>query len=101
MLPTMASLFRMNRLNTSIPGVFAAGESADLTTRDLMLLDAIEARSIRYFIEHTDATTGLTRDRAPADGTPSEAHASVAASGFALSAWCIASERGMLPRELA
>ena len=84
-----------------VTGVFAAGESADLTTRDLMLLDAIEARSIRYFIEHTDATTGLTRDRAPADGTPSEAHASVAASGFALSAWCIASERGMLPRELA
>ena len=81
--------------------LIAAGESTELTTRDLALLDSLQTRAIQFFIDHTDPTTGLTRDRAPADGSPSEAYASVAASGFALSAWCIAAERGLLPPAVA
>ena len=41
--------------------------------------------------------SGLTRDRAPADGGRNDAPASIAATGFALTAWCIADQRGWLP----
>ena len=47
--------------------------------------------------------TGLIRDRARVDGSPhDEAHrdvASIAATGFGLTALCIAAERGWLPRD--
>jgi hypothetical protein len=64
-------------------------------------LDEIEQRAFCYFTDHTDPETGLTRDRAPADGSPSRAPASIAASGFALTAWCIGVDRGWLDRESA
>ena len=63
---------------------------------DLALLDEIEQRALLFFCEQTLSATGLTRDRAPADGSPSLAPASVAASGFALTAWCIGAQRGWL-----
>lgn len=65
---------------------------------DSGFLDEIEQRALRYFCEQTDPVTGLTRDRAPADGSPSHAPASIAASGFALTAWCIGADRGWLDR---
>lgn len=67
-----------------------------LLRSDPGLLDEIERRAVLFFCEQTDAATGLTRDRAPAAGSPSRAPASVAASGFALTAWCIGAERGWL-----
>lgn len=54
-----------------------------------------------FFLDHTDVSTGLTRDRAPADGSVSQAPASIAASGFALSAWCIGADRGWITRDEA
>jgi len=68
---------------------------------DDVFLDQIERRALRYFSDHTDARTGLTRDRAPFDGSASEAPASIAASGFALTAWCIGADRGWLDRDTA
>src|SRR6476659_4665388 len=65
---------------------------------DSALLEEIQFRAFRYFDEQTDPDTGLTRDRAPADGGVRKAPASIAATGFALSAWCIADQRGWLPR---
>jgi hypothetical protein len=77
------------------PAFHAAAEMArDL--RDTALLEDIQRRALRFFIEHTDGKTGLTRDRAPADGSRSHAASSVAATGFALTAWCIADARGWL-----
>jgi len=57
----------------------------------------LEQRAFLYFDEQTDAVTGLTRDRAPADGSAAKAPASIAATGFALTAWCIADQHGWLP----
>lgn len=54
-----------------------------------------------FFDEQSHPHTGLVRDRARADGSPSEGKASIAASGFALSAWVVAAERGWTPRETA
>jgi len=68
---------------------------------DDAFLDQIEHRAFRYFCDHTDPKTGLTLDRAPFDGSPSHAPASIAASGFALTAWCIGADRGWLDRETA
>lgn len=57
------------------------------------LLDEIERAHFRYFVDHSDPVTGLTKDRS----TPASA-ASIAAVGFALTAWPIAAERGWVPR---
>lgn len=67
---------------------------------DRFLAD-LESKALLYFLEHTDGRTGLTRDRAPADGTASNSPASIAATGFALTAWCIAENRGWMTREEA
>lgn len=68
-----------------------------LSPAEVAQLDELERRTFNFFIEHSDSRTGLTRDRAPANGASSAAPASIAASGFALTAWCIADQRGWLP----
>jgi hypothetical protein len=64
---------------------------------DSVFLEDIQQRAVQYFVEQTDLDSGLTRDRAPADGGESAFPASIAASGFALTSWCIADARGWLP----
>jgi hypothetical protein len=60
-------------------------------------VEEIERRAVLYFVEQTDRVTGLTRDRAPADGCENNPFpASIAATGFALTGWCIADARGWL-----
>ncbi len=73
--------------------------AAAMDDRDEQMLDDIEQHALQFFIEHSDGTTGLTRDRAPADGSPSRAPASIAATGFALTAWAIGDSRGWISHE--
>jgi hypothetical protein len=61
------------------------------------LLDEIERRACRYFYDEADPRTGLVRDRARMDGPDDRAVASIAATGFGLSALAIADGRGYLP----
>lgn len=77
--------------------VSAAPGDPSLTAQDTALLDDIQRRAVRFFIEQSDPVSGLTRDRAPKDGTSGSAPASIAATGFALTAWCIADARGWIP----
>jgi hypothetical protein len=72
----------------------AHGTETPLAPSDHAFLDDLERRAVQYFAEQTDARTGLTHDRAPANGTASIAPASIAATGFALTARCIADQRG-------
>lgn len=60
------------------------------------VLDTVEIRTIKYFLETTDPATGMALDR-----YPSPSPASVAAVGFALSTYPVAVERGLLTREEA
>ena len=60
------------------------------------LLDDLEERSFRYFWDTADPATGLVPDRWPTDS-----FASVAAVGFALSAYPIAVARGWITRAQA
>ena len=57
----------------------------------------MQKRAMLYFAEHSDPVTGLTRDRAPNNEREATAPASISATGFALTAWCIADSRGWLP----
>ncbi len=75
--------------------------AAVFSPADEMLLDELERASFQFFAEQSDPQTGLVRDRARADGSPSEGKASIAAGGFALSAWAIAAERGWVDRAVA
>jgi hypothetical protein len=59
-------------------------------------------RSFGYFWDHWSPRTGLVQDRAGVDGSPSGNNvASIAATGFGLSAMCIAANRAWVPKEQA
>lgn len=62
-------------------------------------LDELQRASFRYFWEAADPNTGLVKDRSKADGPDVREVASVAATGFGLSALCIAHEREFVPRQ--
>ncbi|HWA85011.1 MAG TPA: glucoamylase family protein, partial [Opitutus sp.] len=79
----------------------AARPGAILTLDDDALLEEIEHRAFRFFREQSNPLTGLVRDRARADGAPSEGKASISAEGFALAAWAIAVQRGWVDRKVA
>lgn len=81
----------------------SASRPYHLTPEDEAFLEDLSRRAFRYFSEHSDAQTGLVLDRAHTDGTPHNVDepnhniASSAATGFGLTALCIAAERGWLP----
>src|ERR1700758_1191308 len=60
------------------------------------LLDDLEGRGCDFFYNEVSPKTGLVRDRAPAAGRSLSRVASIAATGFGLSALCIASKRNYL-----
>src|SRR5947209_11227973 len=73
---------------------------ARLSQQDNAFLEDLSRRAFRYFWEQSNAETGLVLDRAHTDGSPhDEQHrtvASIAATGFGLTALCIAAERGWI-----
>ena len=85
-----------NALATPV-NVRVAPGNITLRAADAALLDELEARAVMYFVDQSDPRTGLTRDRASNREARSGGPASIAATGFALAAWCIADSRGWLP----
>jgi len=79
--------------------------SPKLTSADQQFLEDLERRSFQYFWEQGDADTGLVPDRARMDGSPlDENHhnvASIAATGFSLTALSIAADRNWISRNQA
>ncbi len=86
----------------SIP---ALQKDSTLSSQDVFFLEDLERRSFDYFWEQADPQTGLVPDRARMDGSAlDESHlnvASIAATGFGLTALCIAAERKWTERERA
>lgn len=76
--------------------------SAQLSRDDEVFLDDLQQRLFRYFWEQADPKTGIVPDRARTDGSAlDENHrdvGSIAATGFGLTALCIASERRWIER---
>jgi hypothetical protein len=77
-------------------------QAARLIPTDDPFLEDLSHRTFRYFLEQSDRQTGLVLDRARADGSPHDAThrnvASIAATGFGLTALCIGAERGWVDR---
>ncbi|CAN5766254.1 glucoamylase family protein [soil metagenome] len=75
---------------------------ATVSSQDELFLEDLERRSFDYFWEQADQQTGLVPDRARMDGSfLDENHlnvASIAATGFGLTALCIAAERRWIER---
>lgn len=75
-----------------------------LTKADHEFLEDLQRRSFQFFLDHTSRKNGLTLDRArttgeaPAAGKDHYNVGSIAASGFALTGYCIAAERKWIPR---
>jgi hypothetical protein len=76
-----------------------------MSQSDDRLLEDATHRAFLYFWEQSDPSTGLTPDRVRVDGSPhDEQHrdvASIAATGFALTALCVAAERGWVTEAAA
>jgi hypothetical protein len=76
-----------------------------ISPQDRAFLEDLERRSVAYFWEQADHGTGLVLDRSSTDGGrakgPSRDIASIAATGFGLTAICIGVEHGWIPRDLA
>ena len=64
-----------------------------LSTRQAAFLDTLQRRTFNWFWERTDPSNGLTPDR-----WPTKSFSSVAAIGFALTAYPIGVERGYVSR---
>lgn len=58
------------------------------------LLEEVQRAGFRYFWEEANPYTGLVKDRSQADGPDARSTASIAATGFGLTALCIADHRG-------
>ena len=88
------------------PPAAVADEPTQYGPDETRMMDDIEGRAAHYFYEQADPSTGLIFDRAPAIGR-GQPHigighdypnvASIAASGFGISALIVAAARGYLP----
>src|SRR5205085_9135544 len=107
--PRRYAVTRLLIILTLAPNVtlLAQANPTRLSKQDEAFLIDLEQRSFRYFWEQADPQTGLILDRAHIDGTPPGEHedsyhvASSAATGFGLTAVCIAARNGWLARTVA
>ncbi|MEI6210773.1 MAG: glucoamylase family protein [bacterium] len=65
-------------------------------TNDMQLIDELERTGLALFRDQMHPVTGLIPDAARTDGSGRGSVANVAASGFALAAFCVADERGWM-----
>jgi hypothetical protein len=84
------------------PAPAAPVPAAKISAEDDAFLEDLEKRTFQFFWDHSDPDTGLTLDRARTNGEAPPANhashniASTASTGFALSGYCIAADRGWI-----
>lgn len=83
-----------NEKNKGVPTAPAFGPG--LTETDDQLLEEVEKAAFLYFWEQANPQNGLVKDRCKVRGTDNTTAASIAATGFGLTALCIADQRGYL-----
>jgi hypothetical protein len=79
----------------------ATVQATVLSESDNQLLNEVEKRALEYFVRERNPENGLVRDWAWNQSGNSSAPASVAATGFALTAYGVGAQRGWLKREEA
>lgn len=89
------------------PAPATAIPTAPVSKEDDAFLEDLQRRTFQYFWDQTDPKTGITLDRTRTDGTrpaPGTSHykvGTIAATGFGLSGYCIAADRGWVTRDQA
>ncbi len=87
------------------PWACASNEPNALTPEDQAFLEDLRHRAFLFFLEQADPGTGLVRDRARTSGGVESAHdrdaASIAATGFGLTALCVGAEHSWILRSEA
>lgn len=81
----------------SCGGGRTARGSVTLACTDEHLLDDLRRASFQFFWEQSSPSTGQVKDRALANGNDTRTISSIAATGFGLTALCIADRRGYRP----
>jgi len=79
------------------PKILPKPDGAPYQGSDEQLLDEIEKASFEFFWNEASPKTGLIKDRALANGGDTRRMSSIAATGFGLTAMCIADMRGYRP----
>jgi hypothetical protein len=105
-LPSLAVVFLLLLFALPLQPVdLRAAQQHHFSARDEAFLEDLERRAFQYLWEQGSPATGLVLDRSRTDGTPTDENhqyiASIAATGFGLTAICIASERGWITRAAA
>ena len=75
--------------------------ASQLSNTQDTFLEELERTTFEYFLHCSEPSTGLVKDRHHTNGDDSRPIASIAATGFGLSALCIAHRRGWIKREEA
>ena len=76
-------------------GASIAGEQASISAEDDQFLEELEHANFNFFWEQADPRTGLIKDRCNVRvPNPKDVAASIAATGFGLTAICIGQKRG-------
>lgn len=91
---------------TAVPPLYACSEreskplaaTASYPGSDEQLLDEIERAAFQFFWEQANPKTGFVKDRAKTSGNDTYTVASVASTGFGLTALCIGDGRGYKPK---
>ena len=73
-----------------------ARKVASLTSADEQLLEELQRANFLFFWEQASPLTGLVKDRSLATGKDDRDIASIAATGFGLTALCIGAHRGYI-----
>jgi hypothetical protein len=72
-----------------------------LTPEDDRFLEELESASFLYFWDQQNSKTGMVQDRCDLRADTQSVVASIAATGFGLTALCIGEKRGFVPRAAA
>jgi len=84
---------------TKVPQAIGRASVTPLSPEDDQFLDELEKRAFQFFWEQSGPQSGLVRDRAHVSGNETSVAASIAATGFGLTAICVADRRGYVSHE--
>jgi len=81
--------------------LYSSKQASTLSTSDDAFLQVLEEANFCYFWDQASPETGLVRDRANARQPETDNLGNISATGFGLTALCIADKRGFIPHRQA
>ncbi|HEX4783584.1 MAG TPA: glucoamylase family protein [Candidatus Sulfotelmatobacter sp.] len=97
-LPFARVLAALNTQEQSIVTADGASETPALSPEDDQFLDEVEKASFLFFWEQGSPNTGMVKDRCNVHTSNQGGAASIAATGFGLTALCIGEQRGFISK---